>query len=105
MTALAPTSRRGITLLEVYDAASAAAGPSLVNASTLAPVGTGAGVLIPGFVVGGTGKLRLLLRAIGPSLAGFGVTGTLANPTVTLYRGQQAVATNDDWMAAANPGR
>ena len=101
----APVNATGITLLEVYDAASAAAGPSLVNASTLAPVGTGAGVLIPGFVVGGTGKLRLLLRAIGPSLAGFGVTGTLANPTVTLYRGQQALATNDDWMAAANPGQ
>jgi hypothetical protein len=101
----APVTATGITLLEVYDATSAAPGPALVNASTLAPVGTGAGVLIPGFVVGGTGKLRLLLRAIGPSLAGFGVTGALANPTVTLYRGTQALATNDDWMLAANPGQ
>lgn len=101
----APVNAAGVTLLEVYDAASGGTGPALVNASTRALVGTGAGALIPGFVIGGSGKLRVLLRAIGPSLVPFGVTDAVANPTLTLYRGQQALATNDDWMMASNPGQ
>ncbi|MBI5693126.1 MAG: SUMF1/EgtB/PvdO family nonheme iron enzyme [Verrucomicrobia bacterium] len=91
----------GVTLLEVYDAATTT-GASLVNASTRAFVGTGDNVLIPGFVVSGTGYLRLLIRAVGPGLTGFGVNGALADPTVTLFRGTTALATNDNWSTAAN---
>ena len=91
----------GIALLEVYETPSTAAGV-LVNGSTRAYVGTGESVLIPGFVVGGTGTLRLLIRAVGPTLADFGVTGTLVDPTMTLFRGSTALALNDNWSAAAN---
>lgn len=59
-------------------------------------------MLIPGFVVGGSGTLRVLVRAIGPGLAGFGVTGTLGDPTLTIFRGGVAMANNDDWSSAAN---
>ncbi len=89
----------GIALLEVYDAASSTT-LNVVNASTRAYVGTGDAVLIPGFVVSGTGSLKLLIRAVGPTLANFGVTGTLADPTLTLYSGATALATNDNWLAA-----
>jgi hypothetical protein len=93
----------GVTLLEVYDADSSdAAGAKLVNASTRAFVGTGEQVLIPGFVISGSGSVRLLVRAVGPALAGFGVAGTLADPQLTLYRGNTAVAANDNWSSAVN---
>lgn len=88
----------GVALLEVYDASPTTAS-LLVNASTRAFVGTGDSVLIPGFVISGTGTLRVLLRAVGPTLAGFGVGGALADPTITLYRGGTVVATNDNWSA------
>ncbi len=93
----------GITLLETYDAdSSAAPTAALTNASTRAFVGTGDQVLIPGFVVSGSGTLRLLLRAIGPTLANFGVTGALADPQLTLYSGANAIGSNDNWSGASN---
>lgn len=91
----------GVVLLEVYDAANSAAS-TLVNASTRAFVGTGASVLIPGFTIGGSGTVRLLIRAVGPGLSGFGVTGALTDPTLTLYRDSAALATNDNWSSASN---
>lgn len=89
----------GIALLEVYDAATSSA-VSVVNASTRAYVGTGDAVLIPGFVISGTGSLKLLIRAVGPALTALGVSDALADPTITLYRGATALATNDNWLAA-----
>ncbi len=91
----------GVALVEIYDGA-LNSGASIVNASTRAFVGTAESVLIPGFVVSGTGTIRLLVRAVGPTLAGFGVTGTLADPTITLYRGATVLATNDNWSSATN---
>ncbi|MBC7369637.1 MAG: YHYH protein [Undibacterium sp.] len=91
----------GVALLEVYDAASSTT-LNVVNASTRAYVGTGDAVLIPGFVVAGTGSLRLLVRAVGPALANFGVAGVLADPALTLYSGTKAVATNDNWSSGAD---
>jgi hypothetical protein len=91
----------GVALLEVYDATGASP-VNVVNASTRAFVGTGDSVLIPGFVISGTGALKLLIRAVGPTLAGFGVVDALADPTITLYHGGAALATNDNWSVAAN---
>jgi hypothetical protein len=92
----------GLALLEVYDASSSSDGPALMNASTRAFVGTGEQVLIPGFVISGSGTLRLLVRAVGPTLGNFGVRGTLVDPQITLYRGSTAIATNDNWSSATN---
>ena len=91
----------GIALLEVYDASTATIA-AVLNASTRAYVGTGDSVLIPGFVIGGTGTLRLLIRAVGPGLTAFGVGGALADPTITLYRGSTILETNDNWSTAGN---
>ena len=96
---LAADSGSGVALVEVYDTAPGT-GPAIVNASTRAFVGTGDNVLIPGFVVGGTGTMRLLIRAVGPALAGFGVAGALADPTITLYRDGRALWTNDNWSSS-----
>lgn len=72
----------------------------LVNIATRGMVGTEDDeVLISGFVVRGTGNKTVLLRGVGPGLAvaPFNVTGVLANPSITLYRGNTVVATNDNW--------
>ncbi len=89
----------GIVLAEVYDAAVAAGvtAPRLVNLSARAPVGTGADILIAGFVVGGTVNKTLLIRAVGPGLAAFGVTGTLADPVLRLHGDGGLIASNDNW--------
>jgi uncharacterized protein (DUF1800 family) len=87
----------GIALVEVYEIGTS--GGKLINISTRAQVGTGTSVMIPGIVVGpGVGTRRLLLRAAGPALSPFGLTGTLADPTLTLTTSTgTAIATNDDW--------
>jgi hypothetical protein len=76
-------------------------GGELINLSTRAQVGTGDGVLIPGLVVGGTTAKRVLVRAVGPTLATFGVTGVLADPTLTVFSGSTTIASNDNWQDAA----
>ena len=56
--------------------------------------------LIVGFTMQGGGKL-VLLRAVGPGLAVFGVPGTMADPRVQLYKGTTLVTQNDDWGGGA----
>jgi hypothetical protein len=90
----------GIALVEIFDADANAGSSRLVNASTRAFVGTGAAVLIPGIAVSGSGNAGLLVRAAGPALAKFGLSGVLADPVITVYRGNEVVGLNDDWGMA-----
>ena len=74
-------------------------GNTLVNLSTRGTVQTGDDVLIGGFIVPGLAPKKVLLRAIGPSLADFGVNGALSDPTLTLFNGTGAqIGFNDDWI-------
>jgi hypothetical protein len=72
----------------------------LIGLATRAKVGIGESVLIAGVAIGGTESKRVLIRAGGPALAGFGLTNTLANPTLKIYRGSTLIAQNDDWSPA-----
>ena len=72
----------------------------LVNIATRVAVGGTAGTPIPGFVLAGAGSKSVLVRAVGPTLANFGVEGVLADPRLSLVNGTTTVATNDDWAAA-----
>jgi hypothetical protein len=56
-----------------------------MNVSSRAAVGTGDNVMVGGFIVAGDTDKRVDLRAIGPSLGEFGVSGALADPTLSLY--------------------
>jgi hypothetical protein len=72
----------------------------LTSLSTRAVVGTGSDVLIVGFVVsGGSGSATkpVLIRGTGPTLTGFGVSGVLADPMLTLFQSSTVVAANDNW--------
>jgi len=76
---------------------------TLVNLSTRAHVGTGANIMIAGFVVGGTGAKPLLIRAVGPALTTFDPVDlnagvVLANPVLQLTRSDGTVLlANDGW--------
>ncbi|MBL9209506.1 MAG: hypothetical protein JNL92_03510, partial [Opitutaceae bacterium] len=82
-------------LVAANAAGGAAAGGPFINLSTRALVGTGDSVLIPGLVIGGTNARRVLVRAVGPTLSGFGVGGVLADPVLTVFRGAATFAAND----------
>ena len=92
----------GVALAEVYEVS--ASGTRLSNISTRAQVGTGGNILIPGFVIAGSGTDQLLVRADGPSLSQFGVTGVLAQPSLSVYNGAgTAIASNTGWGTSTNP--
>jgi hypothetical protein len=70
----------------------------LANISTRGKVETGDNVMIGGFVVGGADPTKVLVRAIGPSLAQSGVAQPLADPVLELRDSNGGlIATNDNW--------
>ena len=92
------TGGDGTGLMEIYDADSGAPAIRLVNISARAFVGTGQNILIGGFVIGGTTAETVLIRAVGPGLTDtFGLSGTLAQPVLTLFSGGTALYSNTGW--------
>jgi hypothetical protein len=90
----------GVALLEVYDTTGdnfTATTPRLINVSCRALVGPGSKALTVGFVIGGDTARTVLIRAIGPGLQPYGVTGTLTDPALTLFAGPTQIASNDNW--------
>jgi len=69
----------------------------LLNISTRMQVLAGDQVLIGGFIVTGSAPKKVIVRAIGPSLGNFGVTGFLTNPTLELHEQDGTIIFNDDW--------
>jgi hypothetical protein len=70
---------------------------SLLNVSTRLRVQTQENILIGGFILQGTSPKKVVLRAIGPSMA---VNDPLADPTLTLYNSAgKVVASDDNWNA------
>lgn len=70
----------------------------LANLSTRGRIVGETSPLLAGFVVGGTDRKPVLLRAAGPGLTGFGVTDALARPRLTLRDGSgRAIEVNTGW--------
>lgn len=89
----------GVGLVEAYDLDSAA-NSKLANISTRGFVDTGENVMIGGLIGGpaSAGGGPMLVRAIGPSLTGFGVPNALQDPTLELRDGHgNLIASNNDW--------
>jgi glucose/arabinose dehydrogenase len=93
----------GVGLLEVYDV-NRAVFARLANTSGRASVQTGSNVLISGFIVGNNiGAAKVVVRAMGPSLAQTGVTNPLADPTLELHDNNGAlIIANDNWQSDPN---
>jgi hypothetical protein len=90
---------QGVVLAEVYDTDAASAPDRLVAVSTLGYVGPGERSLVSGFTIAGQAPKRLLIRAVGPGLAPFGIGGGLVDPQIFVHAGglEAPVAKNDDW--------
>ena len=95
----AADGRAGIGLIEAYDLSAAVAGQRLSNLSVRSFSGGGVDTLIVGLVVQGTVPKRMLVRAVGPTLAAFGVGGALAQPRLALFSGEREIAANTGWAA------
>lgn len=89
----------GIGVVEAYDL-DVAANSRLANISTRGLVESGDNVLIGGIITS-TGLTKVVVRAIGPTLANFGITNPLLDPTLELYDGSGTpIAVNDDWQTS-----
>src|SRR4051812_4748845 len=70
----------------------------LLNISARANVQYGDDVLIAGFIVGGSSRKTVVVRALGPSLAANGVAAPLADPSLSLFGPTgNIIASNDNW--------
>jgi hypothetical protein len=84
----------GIALVEAYDL-DRTVDSKLANISTRGLVQVGDNVMIGGFIVLGPDSLKVIVRAIGPSLP---LSGALANPSLELHDGNgRLLAQNDNW--------
>jgi hypothetical protein len=105
LTDLVGLSRSGITIsraLRPLDSALFQTTPDapgrLANLSVRTQAGTGDQTLITGFALGGAGTKPLLVRAVGPTLSAFGLTGTLPDPFVEIAPLNAAKVTeNNNW--------
>ncbi len=66
----------------------------LVNISSRARVAGGDSVAIAGFVISGEDSKPVLIRAVGPTLGSFGLSGALASPRLELFRAQVSLGVN-----------
>lgn len=100
----------GVNYVEIYEndvlnlplvityARNALMRPNLLNVSTRLKVAPGERAAISGFIVGGTGMKKLMLRAIGPSLSQFDIADPLADPVLELHDQAGVIGTNDNWQ-------
>lgn len=90
----------GLALVEAYEVDLANGNSKLINLSTRSVVRTSPEVQIAGFIIGGTGSKKVLIRASGPALTKYGVPAVLADPVLEVHDANTTIATNDDWQAA-----
>jgi len=74
----------------------------LLNISTRLLTQTGDNVAIGGFIISGNDPKKVIIRGLGPSLADFGLSDVLPDPTLELRQDGSMIASNDDWQDAPN---
>ncbi len=72
-------------------------GAAMSNISMLARVTGGDDALTSGFVISGQTPRQVLVRAVGPSLAGFGLADPLGLPLLTVFKGSSVIGSNESW--------
>ena len=88
----------GVALFELYDLDPASS--QLANLSTRGKVETQDRVMIGGFIISGDQPTKIILRAIGPSLAQLGIPDALVDPTLELHNGDGSlILQNDNWRS------
>jgi Matrixin len=90
-------AQTGVALFELYDLRTSTSRAG--NVSSRGHVGTGDNIMIAGFIIGGSAGKLVLIRAIGPSLSQFNVSGVLADPSLELRDANgNLVEANNDWQ-------
>lgn len=94
-------STTGVGLVEAYDLGTASSdvgsAAQFANLSTRGLVGTDNNVMIGGLITG-NGTAKVMLRAIGPSLANAKIENALADPVLELHNADGSmVVVNDNW--------
>jgi hypothetical protein len=95
----------GVALVETYDIG-LTANSRLGNLSSRGFIGTGDHILIGGFFAGPqtAAVTRVVLRAMGPSLAAFHVPDPMQDPTLEVHdRNGALLASNDNWETNQKP--
>jgi hypothetical protein len=86
----------GVALVEAYDT-DKTIDTTLTNISTRGFVDVGQNAMIGGFI-SGNGIVRVIVRALGPTLSQFGVPNVLADSMLELHDANGAlIASNDNW--------
>ena len=89
----------GVGLFELYDLDVASS--HLANISTRAKVGVGQSVVIGGFIIGGDQPTKVIIRALGPSLARSGISNALQDPKLELHGPTGSlIFANDNWRSS-----
>ena len=88
----------GVGLVEVFDL-DQASDSKLSNLSTRGFVQTGSNVIIAGVILGNnSAPTNIVVRGLGPSLAAFGISNVLADPTLELHNGDGVIViSNNNW--------
>jgi hypothetical protein len=87
----------GTGVVDAYDL-SAASQAKLANVATRGLIQPGDKLMIGGFIVQ-NGSVKVVVRALGPSLTAFGITNALPDVTLQLRDQNGAIVReNDDWM-------
>ena len=96
-----PGGENGITLVEMYDLDRSNYNVRPINVSTRGRVLGGDNVMIGGFVIGGNRPRRVVVRALGPSLAARGISQFLAQTQIALYDGAGGeMQSNQGWRSS-----
>lgn len=77
-------------------------GNRFYNLSARAVAGAGEKKLIGGFTIAGepaSARRAILIRAVGPALANFGLPNALKAPRLTVFSGQEVIASNTGWTS------
>ncbi len=88
----------GVALVEVYDMEPGVS--RVANISTRGNLASASDVMIGGFIIGSGDPTKVIVRALGPSLAAYGVIDPLPNPVLGVYDSDgNLIASNDDWRS------
>lgn len=87
----------GESLVELYDGNPANSALRLVNLSTRTQLDAGQRLIV-GLTISGRQPVRILVRAVGPTLTSFGLGGAHPDPTMELYSGATVIQQNDNWQ-------
>ncbi|MSU22898.1 MAG: hypothetical protein EXS32_03645 [Opitutus sp.] len=75
----------------------------MVNLSTRTKISSVGDTFALGFNISGPEKATLLIRGIGPALAGFGVPGAILAPRLEVNSGATVIASNEAWDKGTIP--